>query len=251
MATSMLLGMGAQLIAVVLSSWVAGVGLNGDKNQLAHGAVMVSSLIAMLAPSGLGFVAVAVAGCIALLLGARGALLVLAIVLLGLFWQLGYLRSRRWLLGLMLVLVVALGILAWAVRPSSEAIQSGVARFEIWRIAWQALLERPMGYGPGQFAQIYAQHRTGDAFDALVWHPHNLFLGLAVEFGWLGLLGVSLIWLWLLREIFNARAWSVLVVVISAILLNVFDYTWFTASLALPLWLAVGMQGFVWLKKSE
>jgi O-Antigen ligase len=250
MAWTMLLGMGVQLILVLAGNRV-GDGLYGDKNQLAHGAVMVSALIAMLAPSGLGFIGVAVAGFIAVLLGARGALLVLSIIVIGLFWQLGFLRSRRWFLGLTMVLVVGVVLLAWLVRPSLEAVQSVVARFEIWQIAWQALLERPMGYGPGQFAQVYALHRPSDAFDALVAHPHNLFLGLGVEFGWLGILGVLSIWLWLLKAIFGTRSWSVLLVVGSAVLLNVFDYTWFTASLALPLWLAVGKQNVVWTRRPD
>jgi hypothetical protein len=247
MALTMLLGMGMQLILVLAGNGVVG-GLYGDKNQLAHGAVMVSALIAVLAPSGLGFIGAAVAGFIAVLLGARGALLVLSIIVMGLFLQLGLMRSRRWLLGLTLVLVVSAGLIAWLVRPSHEAFQSGVARFEIWQIAWQALLERPMGYGPGQFAEVYALHRPSDAFDALVSHPHNLLLGLGVEFGWFGLLGVVLILLWFLRAIVQTRSWSVLPVVVSAVLLNVFDYTWFTASLALPLWLAVGSQNFAWMR---
>ncbi len=250
MAWTMLLGMGIQLILVLAGNGVVGI-LYSDKNQLAHGAVMVSALIAMLAPSGLGFIGVAVAGFIAVLLGARGALLVLSIIVMGLFLQLGFLRSRRWLLGLTLGLVVGVSVLAWLVRPSQEAFQSGVARFEIWHIAWRALLERPMGYGPGQFAEFYAFHRPSDAFDALVAHPHNLLLGLGVEFGWFGLLGVVLIWLWLFRAIFDSRSWSVLLVVASAVMLNVFDYTWFTASLAVPLWLAVGCQNFVWMRIPE
>jgi O-Antigen ligase len=250
MALTMVLGMGMQLIMVLVGVGVVG-GLNGDKNQLAHGAVMVSGLIAMLSPSGLGLMGVAVAGFIAAILGARGALLVLSIILMGLFWQLGFVRSRRWLLGLMLGLIVGVSMLAWLVRPSQEAFQSGVARFEIWQIAWQALLERPMGYGPGQFAEVYAFRRPSDAFDALVSHPHNLLLGLGVEFGWPGLFGVVLIWLWLSRSIFQTRSWSILPVAVSAVLLNVFDYTWFTASLALPLWLAVGSQSFVWVRISD
>lgn len=244
---ALLLGMCLQLIVVVYVNAVGAV-LSSDKNQLAHGAVMVSAVIAMFAPSGLGLIGVTVAGAIALLLGARGALLGLSIPLVGLVWQLGFLRSRRSLLALTLGLVVGVSMLAWLVRPSQEAFQSGVARFEIWQIAWQAMLDRPLGYGPGQFAQVYAIQRPSEAFDALVAHPHNLLLGLGVEFGWPGLLGVLLIWFWLLRDLFAARAWPVLVVVISAVLLNVFDYTWFTASLALPLWLAVGCQNFVWTR---
>jgi O-antigen ligase len=250
MAWTMLLGMAVQLILVLVGNRVAD-GLYGDKNQLAHGAVMVSALIAMFAPSGLGFMGATIAGIIAMLLGARGALLVLSIIVIGLVWQLNFLRSRRWLLGMTMVLVVGVGLLAWLVRPSQEAFQSGVARFEIWQIAWRALLERPLGYGPGQFAEVYALHRPSDAFDALVAHPHNLLLGLGVEFGWSGLLGVALIWLWLLRAIFHNRFWLVLPVVVSAVLLNVFDYTWFTASLALPLWLAVGSQNFVWMRMPD
>jgi O-Antigen ligase len=250
MAWTMLLGMGMQLIMVLAGVGAVG-GLYSDKNQLAHGAVMVSALIAVLAPSGLGFIGVAVAGFIAVMLGARGALLVLSFILIGLFVQFGFIRSRRWLLGVTLALVIGAGLLAWLVRPSQEAFQSGVARFEIWQIAWQALLERPMGYGPAQFAEVYALHRPSDAFDALVAHPHSFLLGLGVEFGWPGLLGVVLIWLWFLRAIFQTRSWSVLPVVVSAVLLNVFDYTWFTASLALPLWLAVGSQNFVWMRMPD
>ncbi len=236
---ALLIGLVGLLVWVVLSLRNNGIMLPTDKNQLAHGGTMTAALLVMIAPFGLGLSGILIAFVAALLLGARGALLVLTIVFLGSLWRFGYLRSWRWLVGF--VLLLSLGVLAWQVRPSAEAFQSGIARFNIWHIAWEAILKRPQGYGPGQFAFEYARVRHSDAFDAVVAHPHNLILGILFEFGWLGFLAFFGFMLILIRQFLLARAWLHLMIIAVAASLNVIDYTWFTAGLAIPLWLALGV----------
>lgn len=239
LVVAVLVGLVGLLVWIVLNLRNDGIMLPTDKNQLAHGGTMTAALLVMIAPFGLGLFGVLLAFAAALLLGARGALLVLTIVFIGLLWQFGYLRSWRWLVGL--VLLLSLGVLAWQVRPSSEAFQSGIARFNIWHIAWEAILKRPQGYGPGQFAFEYARSRHSDAFDAVVAHPHNLILGILFEFGWLGFLAFFGLMLILIRQFFLARAWLHLMILAVAFSLNLLDYTWFTAGLAIPFWLALGV----------
>jgi hypothetical protein len=234
-------GLMVLLIWIVLNFVDGGIGLPSDKNQLAHGVTMIAALLLMIAPVRTGGLALFVAFGTAVALGARGALLVLAVVTMDFFRRFGFWVSRRSWFAFGLGLIFVFGLVAWQVRPSSQAVQSGFARFEIWRIAWEAIVNRPQGYGPGQFAVEYATSRASDAFDAVVSHPHNLLLGILFEFGWLGLIGFLVLMYVLARQCVTARAWSHLVVIAVAVLLNLFDYTWFTAGVAIPVWLALGV----------
>jgi O-Antigen ligase len=239
-AIMMLAGLFAQLLMSFFGIQNPAIGYAPEKNQIAHGAIMVSALLTATAPGFVSALGVVFAGAIALVLGARGALLVLVVVVVFALMQHQFLSSRRNLRMAGVILICVVAALIWTVRPSPEALQSGFARVDIWRIAIESAWERPQGHGPGQFANTYVQKRSSDAFDALVSHPHNLILGLLFEFGWLGLIGFLLLWIALIGSCIKARAWPVLMVVGSAFLLNIFDYTWFTAGVTVPLWLAIG-----------
>jgi hypothetical protein len=240
-AIMMLAGLFAQLLLSFFGIPTLALGYAPEKNQIAHGAIMVSSLLTATVPGFVSVLGMVFAGAIALVLGARGALLVLVVVAVFALMQHQLLSSRRNLRIAGFILICVVVALIWTVRPSQEAVRSGFARVDIWQIAIESAWERPQGHGPGQFASTYVQKRSSDAFDAVVSHPHDLFLGLLFEFGWLGLIGFLVLWSALIRSCIKDRAWPALMVVGSAVLLNVFDYTWFTAGVTVPLWLAIGI----------
>jgi hypothetical protein len=239
-AIMMLAGLFAQLLMSFFGIQNPALGYIPEKNQIAHGAIMTSAFLTTTAPGFVSALGIVFAGATALVLGARGALLVLVVVAVYALMKHQLLSSWRNLRMAGAILICVVAALIWTVRPSQEAVQSGFARVGIWRIAIESAWERPQGNGPGQFAKIYVQKRSSDAFDALVSHPHNLILGVLFEFGWFGLIGFLLLWIALLGSCIKARAWPALMVIGSAFLLNIFDYTWFTAGVTVPLWLAIG-----------
>ena len=60
-------------------------------------------------------------------------------------------------------------------------------RYTFWQQSLQLLHEQPiLGHGTGSFSDAY-QHVNADV-DASTKNPHNEFLMIAVQWGWLGLL---------------------------------------------------------------
>ncbi|WP_297853180.1 O-antigen ligase [Meiothermus sp.] len=114
------------------------------------------------------------------------------------------------------------------------------SRLEIWAVAWQAFLDHPLtGIGIGKFQIYYLKHLPIDALEPAATHAHNLFLHLLAEAGllsltgFLGLLGV------IIRILWQKRQWAVLIVIGTALIMNLFDYTWFYAGVYYPLWVAI------------
>lgn len=83
------------------------------------------------------------------------------------------------------------------------------ARLLIWRTLPDAIAEGgPLGVGAGQFAAAYppyrdAQERRASRFGTYVEHPHNDWLLVWVEHGWLGGLLATVLLVWVLW-----RAWT-------------------------------------------
>ena len=117
---------------------------------------------------------------------------------------------------------------------------SNRSRLEIWAVAWQAFLDYPLtGIGIGEFQTYYLEHAPPNALEPAATHVHNLFLHVLTEAGLLGLLGFLLLWGAVVRKIWQLRQWRVLVIIGVAVVMNLFDYTWFYAGVYYPLWVAV------------
>lgn len=114
------------------------------------------------------------------------------------------------------------------------------SRLEIWAVAWQAFLDHPLtGIGIGEFQTYYLEHAPPNVLEPAATHVHNLFLHVLTEAGLLGLLGFLLLWGAVVRKIWQLRQWRVLVIIGVAVVMNLFDYTWFYAGVYYPLWVAV------------
>jgi len=114
------------------------------------------------------------------------------------------------------------------------------SRLEIWAVAWQAFLDYPLtGIGIGEFQTYYLEHAPPNVLEPAATHAHNLFLHVLTEAGLLGLLGFLLLWGAVVRKIWQLRQWRVLVIIGVAVVMNLFDYTWFYAGVYYPLWVAV------------
>ncbi len=110
-------------------------------------------------------------------------------------------RNWRWVLGLGVVLGVGLVTIPnplWERVMQLEAAHTFSRPF-LWRAAWANILENPWGIGPGMNRYLFPLRAFDPEFPWLVHQrhavglTHNVFLTLALEWGWLaGLAGVSL-----------------------------------------------------------
>jgi O-Antigen ligase len=146
------------------------------------------------------------------------------------------------IVALMALLVATLGlggldrvsIISFSTTPEDG---NPLSRPEIWAVAWQALLVHPLGLGEGGFA-LWFNHVRPEAA-GMILHAHDFWLELAVRYGWLGLLSAVAFtsgllvfgWLW--------GGFRGLALVVSVLLMNVFDYTLFFPGVAYPLYLSL------------
>lgn len=96
------------------------------------------------------------------------------------------------------------GLNQYEVRMTAGSSDLSSGRFEIWKFAWEKSLEKPfLGFGPGGY-------RTLTADPELVLpaknHPHNFVLEILVSTGFIGLLVVGLILLYLFINYFTYGA---------------------------------------------
>jgi len=103
------------------------------------------------------------------LCGSRGALLALAVGLLGCYVR------RLWVFGL----VAVAGALCFLLPEYMPQPYSDVMRMVIWKAAWQSLTL--FGWGPGVFFTIMLPNGTGGAFYPE--YAHNDALQLVFEYG--------------------------------------------------------------------
>ncbi|RDI96246.1 O-antigen ligase domain-containing protein [Meiothermus sp. QL-1] len=216
-------------------------GLTPQPNFLGHGAVMAAGLIWVLGGKRLGGVALGLAAALLFLSGSRTAFW--ALLLLGGAWAWSLGRSRPWVLGL----AGLLGALAlW--QPEllgrlSQALtldHSAQARLQFWQVAIQALRENPLGgIGFGHFPLYFDLNPPPNPIEPSPPHAHNLALHLLAEGGLLALLGLGI---WLLgvgHALLKAGARPSLTLLGIALLLNLTDFSLFSAWVYYPLLLAV------------
>ncbi|MCL6525460.1 MAG: O-antigen ligase family protein [Thermaceae bacterium] len=217
------------------------MGFTPQPNFLGHGAVMAAGLIWVLGGRRLGGVALGVAALLLWISGSRTAFW--AWLLLGAAWGWS-LGRRRWVaLGLAGLLgAVALFEPEWLGR-FSQALSldhNAQARLQFWQVALQAFRENPLGgVGFGNFTPYFNLYSPKNTIEYSPPHAHNLLLNLLAEGGALALLGVG-VWLaGIVHLIVRTRAWPVLILLGVALVLNSFDFTFFSAWVYYPLLLAV------------
>jgi hypothetical protein len=146
------------------------------------------------------------------------------------------------IVALMALLVATLGlggldrvsIISFSTTPEDG---NPLSRPEIWAVAWQALLVHPLGLGEGGFALWFNYVRPEAA--GMILHAHNFWLELAVRYGWMGLISALVFTGGLLVLGWRWGGFRGLALVVSVLLMNVFDYTLFFPGVAYPLYLSL------------
>jgi O-antigen ligase len=102
----------------------------------------------------------------------------------------GLLRARSVAAGLVLVVVLAAGMLAWGYgeRLPERLKATGGARLDYWRAAGKIIVVRPWrGWGTDGFTRNYTAYRRPGAEDTQL--AHNMVLNMWTDYGLLGALG--------------------------------------------------------------
>jgi O-antigen ligase len=148
-----------------------------------------------------------------------------------------------------LAIALVLGVLAEGTlnlgrlgAPFGLDTRTTQVRVELYRVAWQAFLENPL-VGVPSYSEYLQANPTDRARELRITpqpHAHNLLLQALAEGGLLAGVGL-VIWLggvtWLLVM---SRAWPGLAILTVAMVLNLFDFTFATAEVYFPLWIAIG-----------
>ncbi len=155
--------------------------------------------------------------------GSRGALLMLVIAAVGVYWR--FSLRYKIVLSAVLLLTMAASISLSPVmqeRMTRFDMTSGVnfktidtllsGRLTIWETALNMLKDRPLtGVGVGGFADAYDHYSTrpddpfrkGGGYTGGVYHAHQLYISIAAETGLIGLAGIVVIYvlciIWYLR----------------------------------------------------
>ncbi len=228
-----------------LSDNLRATGLTVNPNAFGASSVVVAGLTWLIGDCRLAIPALGVMISAVWISGSRAAFL--GALFLGMIWIKGLPLRWKWVTLTLLFLSAALAVgLGWGdhlgrfssiVDISSPSSQS---RLEIWRVAWQAFMEHPLtGVGANRFEIYYLEHRPIDALEPVASHAHNLFLHLLAEMGLLGLSGFLMLWGYIIWKLWQLRELRVLTVISGALIVNLFDYTWFYAGVYYPLWVAV------------
>lgn len=221
------------------------LGFTDNPNLYGAGAVMSAALTGIWGSKWLGFFSLGLALVMVVLSGSRAALLALLGAVPIWFSRLG----SRWsyiplmLSGVLVVLALYSGLSSHLERLSTVtdlSYTNNQSRLEIWAVAWRAFLEHPLtGIGIGEFQFYYRDHVPPNAIERDATHAHNLFLNVLAEAGLLGLLGFLILWGGVVVRVWQLRQWGVLIIIAVAVVMNLFDYTWFYAGVHYPLWVAV------------
>ena len=174
------------------------------------------------------------------LTGSRAAFLAALLGFPPLLWLISNPKERRWLFPL-LALGAALFLAVFGLDSLGRLqVWQGdegnpTSRVEIWRLAWQAFLERPWtGIGPEAFSDFWRATYAGDS-NEMVTHAHNLWLQFAASYGIAGLL--SILWLTggFLVLAWRWGRWRGLALVVPVFVMQLFDYTFFYSGVLFPL----------------
>lgn len=252
--TAIVLGLGIQLgvalvqatsLGVGFEHRVAGLTMEANPNFLGHLGVIDAGLVWLLVGSGLGGLAIGLALSLTWLTETRAALLGLLPIVVGWWTSLSRnIRNRLIAFGILtgLLLVLGgkspeLGRLATIFDPNYSTSR---ARIQVWQVAIQAFREHPWtGVGSGGFEQYYLLHTSGGVYPSEIGHAHNLLLNLLAESGLLGTTGFLLLWGTVFLFLWRRRDVDALLFLASSVVLNLVDYTWFSAGVHYPLWVGI------------
>lgn len=168
---------------------------------------------------------------VAMMGGARNALVYLVIVGAGLFWRLPGGR-QKWLTVMTLAVFAGIAItltptlqerfsrFGLLMNPTFENVDRLLSyRLTIWDTAANMVQDRPLlGVGAGAFQKAYAQYSTlpNDIYlrgDTRAFHAHQLYVGMTAETGLVGLLALVAIiflcirWYWMASASQRTAAW--------------------------------------------
>ncbi|MER3479069.1 MAG: hypothetical protein C4327_00900 [Meiothermus sp.] len=220
-------------------------GLTANPNIFGASGVVLASLVWLLGGWRLALIAlVAMTGTV-WFSGSRAAFLGGAC--LGLAWLGGLPRAWKLAAATLVVLAIDLGLflggqerLGRFMTITDLNAASTQSRLQIWQVAWQAFKEHPLtGIGANRFGLYYLEHRPPDALEPTAPHAHNLFLNLLAETGLLGMSAFLILWGAIVWTLIRLRAWKGLIFLGIAFLLNLFDYTFFSAEVYYPLWVGI------------
>lgn len=186
------------------------------------------------------------------LTGSRGPVLSVAVsvVLIVLFWKpVSRETSRlRWVL---LICGIASVVSFLWIDENSSRLQStdSSGRDTLFLIAWDAIKKNPTGIGWGNYGTLFEVGWEKDTVN----YPHNIFLEIAVEGGWLACLGFSTLFILAAQNVFRGARQGNRT---AAIVFSLLVFTIVNASLSSDLvgnrlmWLAIGLS-LLYYPKSE
>ncbi len=218
-------------------------GLTTQPNFLGHMGIASAALLILLGDWAWGFAGLFLAGILTFLTGSRAALL--GLVGLVLFWLASVPARFRIVFVAGIFLVGILVLQPWHEGGRLTDIANlnyftTQARLQTWKVAREAIPENLwFGIGLDNFRYLYLNHRPEGAVEAEITHAHDLFLQLLVGSGIVGFSGFLLLWGWVILRLVRLNQWQVIVVIFIVVLINLVDYTWFTAGIYSALWLAI------------
>lgn len=129
--------------------------------------------------------------------GSRGACMGLIGGLIVQLWMTG---RRKWTVAITLILILGILIQPELIPRNDTFTSTAEVRFKVWQASFEIFKENWLiGTLPLHFGQIYLE-KTG----VFLYHAHNVFLGIAAEFG---IIGLGLFLAILVSTVLRARRW--------------------------------------------
>lgn len=219
--------------------------LSTDPNLAAHGAVTAAlATLAIEAPSYVTVPSMVAAAAAVALTRSRAAALGLVAGLLLMTLSLKPWRRDHPLVATLLTIgafgAAATGTLA-LFAERWPGLGHAVSRIAIWRFALSELQHhRLLGLSSQHldFATVWAEQHPHASTPAIT-HAHNLWLQFGAEFGILGLLGISLVVVTLVRLSWSRLAWRGLLLLLPVLMMNMVDVTLLYPGVLFPVLFAV------------
>lgn len=125
-------------------------------------------------------------------------------VIMGIF-TFGFLKGKKFALLLSLSMIILL-LVVFAIEPTSwdrikeislsrDKDKAETTRIRLWQTSINMIKDKPIwGIGLGNFTQLFEQYKVEGYYDTIC-HPHNDFLNVTVNSGFLGLFAYLGIWI--------------------------------------------------------